>query len=154
MKKMDNFKKTEGILYNYNILEAEINILKLEIEAEQNEYEEYKSMVYGEKTGATNKINNVVENEVIHKEKIIRELTNLRNNKIKLKNKIDIALKTLTDTERELIELRYLNKNTMYWSQVADRLGVTEAYCKVNMRIDIINKLTPLIYLRDVRELN
>lgn len=153
MNKMDNFKKSEGILYNYNILTAEIDILKIEIEEVANEYQECKSMAYGEKTGATNKINNVVADEVIHKEKIIRELTRLRDNKINLKNKIDRALNILTDTERKIVELRYLSTNKKSWYEVASIIGVSEKHCCTKMRTDIINKISPLIFLKDSRRI-
>ena len=56
------FRKIENLLRNYNRLEAEIENIK----------EYYTGCVvigYSEKSGPTNKVNSMVEDEVIRKEK-------------------------------------------------------------------------------------
>ena len=72
MNDRDIFRDTEGVLYNYSMLKAEIHNLELEIEELKDEYQGISAISYEEKTGPTNKTSDSVANEVIHKENVIR----------------------------------------------------------------------------------
>ena len=56
------FRKIENLLRNYNRLEAEIENIKAY-------YTDCVVIGYSEKSGPTNKVNSMVEDEVIRKEK-------------------------------------------------------------------------------------
>ncbi|WP_243289299.1 hypothetical protein [Clostridium perfringens] len=63
------FIKIENLLRNYNRLEAEIKLIEGEIENIKEYYTGCVVIGYSEKSGPTNKINSMVEDEVIRKEK-------------------------------------------------------------------------------------
>lgn len=63
------FRKTENLLRNYNRLETEIKLIEGEIEDIKEYYTGCVVIGYSEKSGPTNKINSMVEDEVIRKEK-------------------------------------------------------------------------------------
>ena len=139
------FKGTESILYNYSMLKAEINNLELELEELENEYEGIGAMVYEERSGATNKISDSVANEIIFKEKEVYKLNKMKRSKEILLSKINNALEVLDDNERKVVHYRYLNgKRT--WMQVGEILAIDSNYCCNTLRVNIINKLSKMIF--------
>lgn len=92
MSNREVFKKTEGILYNYSMLKAEINNLKLEIEEIENEYGGIGAISYAERSGNTNKISDSVASEIIFKEKEFYKLNKIKKSKEILLSKINNAL--------------------------------------------------------------
>ena len=139
------FKKTERILYNYSMLKAEINNLGLEIEELENEYEGIGAISYEERSGKTNKISDSVANEIIFREKEIYRLNKMKRSKEILLSKINNALEVLDENERKVIHYRYLNgKRT--WMQVGEILSMDSNYCCNTLRVNIINKLSKVIF--------
>lgn len=149
-KKLDKniFRKTEATLYDYQMLESDIDYLTLEIKRVIENYKGCTGLdMSKEKTGATHKFNSDVENEVIHREKEIRNLKMDLNNKKTLKEQIDSVVNRLNDNERKLIELRYLNRNKLTWKQVAYILGFNADYVCKEMRRTAIEKIGRTIFL-------
>lgn len=145
MTNKELFKKTESILYNYSMLKAEINNLELELEELENEYEGIGAMVCEERSGATNKILDSVANEIIFKEKEVYKLNKMKRSKEILLSKINNALEVLDDNERKVVHYRYLNgKRT--WMQVGEILAIDSNYCCNTLRVNIINKLSKMIF--------
>lgn len=139
------FKKTESVLYNYQVTQAEINNLELEIEELENEFGGLGAISYEEKTGATNKISDSIASEIIHKEKESYKLNKMKRSREILLTKINNALDILDDTERKLIKYRYLEgKRT--WVQVGDILSLDSNYCCNTLRVSVINKLARIIF--------
>lgn len=139
------FKKTERILYNYSMLKAEINNLGLEIEELENEYEGIGAISYEERSGNTNKISDSVANEIIFREKEIYRLNKMKRSKEILLSKINNALEVLDENERKVVHYRYLNgKRT--WMQVGEILSMDSNYCCNTLRVNIINKLSKMIF--------
>ncbi|MEY8001191.1 sigma factor-like helix-turn-helix DNA-binding protein [Clostridium sp. Mt-5] len=140
----DNYRKLEGILYNYKNIKAEIKNIDLDMEDLQQEYTGCGSITYEEKAAPTNKFNSSVENEIISKEKQISYLQNMRDGKKRLIDKIDNALDALSENERKLIELRYFDK--LHFKEVAIRLNINDTYC-MQFKSKVINKLIPMIFI-------
>ena len=139
------FKKTERILYNYSMLKAEINNLELEIEEIENEYEGLGAISYEERSSVTNKISDSVANEIIFKSREVYRLNKIKRSKEILLNKINNALEALDDNERKVVHYRYLNgKRT--WMQVGEILSMDSNYCCNTLRVNIINKLSQMIF--------
>ena len=139
------FKKTERILYNYSMLKAEINNLGLEIEELENEYEGIGAISYEERSGNTNKISDSVANEIIFREKEVYRLNKMKRSKEILLSKINNALEVLDENERKVVHYRYLNgKRT--WMQVGEILSMDSNYCCNTLRVNIINKLSKMIF--------
>ena len=57
-------------------------------------------------------------------------------------NKIDNALKILSETELEIIKLRYFNP--IPWDNVSSKVGYSKGHCK-SLRVKAINKIKSLI---------
>lgn len=100
----DLFRRTEGLLYDYNNLVTQIELLKLDIEDMKREYAGCGAIEYKEKTGGTNKFNSSVENEVLEKERILKAYSSDLSRKIRLKRRIDAAIENLKHEERKLMQ--------------------------------------------------
>lgn len=139
-----NYRKVEGMLYNYKTIKAEIKNIDLEIEDIRNEYNGCAAIGYEEKSAPTNKFNSSVENEVVNREKQIKYFENLRNSKQRLIDKIDNALETLTVRELDIVHLRYFNKISN--QEVAKQIDLTEQrVCEI--KSNVINRLIDLLIL-------
>ena len=146
------FGKTEAILYDYNDLANKIELLKAEIKEMEEEYEGCSAIQYEEKTGSTNKFNSAVENEVMSREqKLIYYYKDL-NRKQTLKRRLDVAIESLKDEEKQLVELRYTNKRTLSWNQIARALKYSVDYCRKDLRCRIIKKLADTIFYNPYKQ--
>ena len=140
----DKFKNTEGLLYNYTSLKVKIKNLKLDLE--NIEFEDLQAIQYDQdKLSETNAFSSSVENNVIAKDKQIEII----NRKIKYYQntiaKIDNALENLSDSEKKLVEMRYLRSEPCPWLQIARemQLEVTNCYKRRN---NIINKIATMLF--------
>lgn len=146
------FRKTEGILYDYNDLTNKIELLKAEIKEIEEQYQGCSAIQYEEKTGSTNKFNSSVENEVMSREqKLICYYKDL-NKKQTLKRRLDIAIESLKEEEKQLVELRYTNKRTLSWNQIARALKYSVDYCRKDLRNRIIRKLADTIFYNPYKQ--
>lgn len=144
-KEQDLYKKTDGVLFNYKTIKAEIENLEIEIEDVKSEFDGVNAISYEEKTGPTNAFNSSVENELLKKEKLISKLLREKGCKERLIRKIDNALETLEDDEREVIELRCIER--MGWNKVSASIDRNGDYCG-KIKRDAVNKLSELIWIR------
>lgn len=137
------YKKTDGVLFNYKSIKAEISNLELDIEEIKSECEGCKAIGYDEKTGPTNAFNSTVENEVLKKEKILNKLIKEKRSKERLITKIDNALEPLEEIEKKIVELRCFKRYN--WSKVGALLNMDGDYCG-KIKRDIINEIAPVIW--------
>ncbi|EES50239.1 siderophore-interacting protein [Clostridium botulinum] len=145
MEDKDLYKKTDGVLFNYKAIKAEISNLDLEIEEIRDECDGVKGMTYEEKTGPTNAFNSTVENEVIKKEKEIVRLLKEKKSKERLITKIDNALESLEEEEKEIIKLRCFERKS--WNKVGMITNRDGDYCGKIKRA-AVNKLSELVWVR------
>lgn len=143
-KSQNLYKKTDGVLFNYRIIKAEINNLELEIEEIKSEIDGVKSIGYEERTGSTNAFNSSVENEVLKKEKLMHKLLKEKASKQRLINKVDNALNILDEEEREIIKLRCFDK--MGWNKVGILTNRDGDYCG-RIKRKAVNKLSELVWI-------
>ncbi|MCD2345797.1 hypothetical protein [Clostridium guangxiense] len=139
------FKKTEYALYNYKNLEIKIKNIEIDIENLKNDYTGITAISYEEKSSPTFKFNSSVENEVVKKEKLIKQLEGVKEYNLNLKRKIDNALKCLTSESYKLVELRYFTQPKKTWVAIGNEIKMDKDYC-CKKRCEIINKLAELIY--------
>lgn len=139
------FRKTEGALYNYKTLIAEVENLKIAISEEEKEYKGCSAITYEEKTAPTNKFNSTVENEVITKDKQLSRL----NEELEIKQlsikRIENALDPLVDREKEIVELKYFKK-LKTWEMVGERVNLSGDYCR-NLGKDIIRRVSKILFI-------
>ena len=140
----DKFKNTEGLLYSYNSLKVKVKNLKIDLE--NIEFDDLQAVQYDQdKLSDTYSFSSSVENNVIAKDKqieIINRKIRYYQNTI---NKIDNVLDSLSDTERKLVELRYLKSEPCLWTYIARELAVDLSTCHV-FRNKIINKISNMLF--------
>ena len=150
MKDKDLFRKTEGILYSYNDLLNDIDLVREDIKIVEEEYKGCTGIQYGEKRSATNKFVSSVEDEIIIKEKELKALKRKLNSMIRLKNRINTAVNKLSGVDRKIIELRYINKSTLGWNQIGRVVKFSEVHCRQRIRPRAIRKMmTTILYGED-----
>lgn len=138
-----NYRKLEGILYNYPILLAEIKKLKAEIEYIENEYQGVTEIdTTEEKTSETYSISSTVENEVIAREKRLGNKRNKLAKKRLEQIKIENLLNLLKEDDRKIIEFWYFKnwKN----NQIARELYISDSTCSIK-RKDAMSQLLKLL---------
>lgn len=145
MEDKNLYKKTDGVLFNYKTIKAEIFNLDLEIEELKEEYVGVSGISYEERTGKTNAFNSATENEVMKKEKEITRLLKEKKSKERLISKIDNALETLEEEEKEIIKLRCIERKS--WKIVGMITNRDGDYCGKIKRATV-NKLSELIWIR------
>ena len=137
------YKKTEAILYNYNLTKSEIKNINLEIEYIKNNYGELNSISYEERIKSTNKFSSIVENEFIKRENEIKKLENKKRVKEIEIEKVDIALSVLDERERTIIKMRYLEKYSV--QAIAARLNFSEPHTS-KIKNESVNKIAKLLF--------
>lgn len=144
---MSLYKKTEAMLYNFNKTKSEIKNIELDLELLKSEFDGVGAIVYEERTGATNKFNSSVENEVIVRESRIKRLEQLKRIKEIEIEKIENALSNLTQREQSIIQMRYFNKDNN--RIIAAKLDLTEEYVS-ELKKGIVNIMSETIFLNKV----
>lgn len=139
-----SYKDLEGILYNYKLIKAgiELNKYKLKnIELEDSE-DGVTAIGYEETSSKTNKFNSVVENATIKnieaKERIKKGLEKTITRDISTIQMMDLLLGGLNEAEREVIELFYIED--MSWTQVSFKTNYSPSWCQ-ELRCKAINKM-------------
>ena len=143
MININNYKKTEYMLYNYKNMQAEIKNILLEIEDIENSYRGIGAMQYDDMPKA-HSTKSSVEREIEQKEKRIEYLNNLMIKKENIIKRIDNALEVLLESEHNLINMCYFEKRKV--KDVAIELDVTEQTICRNKSI-LINKLSKLMFI-------
>ena len=143
------YESVEKLLYNYNMLKANIEIADKQLE--ELKYEDGMTGISydGEKTGKTYKFHSQTEDAAMMNIGI-EEL--LKKRKERIQNKIDIIdrlLQGLNDTERTIIEMHYI-KGKQWW-QIAYEVKYSERHCR-RIRTDAICKLAVGLYGEEVLE--
>lgn len=151
MTEKDKYRKTEGVLYNYKKIKAEIDNLELEIAEIESEYIGCEAITYEEKTCPTNKFNSSVENELEYKRKLIDRLVREKEKNQRLLTKVDNAIDTLEGNELRVIQLRFFperNERKKSWDEIGDILNLTIDHCRALKR-QAIKKMLKIIYIAD-----
>lgn len=144
-KEQDLYKKTDGVLFNYKTIKAEINNIEIEIEELQEEFNGVGAVGYSERSSPTNAFNSSVENEILKKEKEINRLLKEKRNKERLISKIDNAIETLEYEEKEIIKLRCFERRS--WNTVGSLTNRDGDHCS-KIKREAVKKLSELIWIR------
>lgn len=150
MKVKDKYyKSVEKLLYNYNMLKINIEILNHQLEELKKE-EGMKGVAYDDvKISETNKFHSQTEETAI-KNIELEKLINKK--KEKLQNKLDTLDKLtegLNKVEREIIRMYYIEGKQ--WWQIAYEVKYSERHCR-RIRSEAIGKLAVGLYGEEVLE--
>ncbi len=143
------YKSVEKLLYNYNMLKINIEILSHQLEELKKE-EGVKGVAYDDvKISKTNKFHSQTEETAINN----IELEKLINKKKeKLQSKLDMLDKLtegLNKVEREIIRMYYIEGKQ--WWQIAYEVKYSERHCR-RIRSEAICKLAVGLYGEEVIE--
>ncbi|MGU8559115.1 sigma factor-like helix-turn-helix DNA-binding protein [Clostridium perfringens] len=113
-KQKENVKK---LLSNYKTMKVQIECIDYEIELLKEHIEFLKELRDSD--------NYIIESnkEIEHKRAIKKRLEECINS-------IDKALNELGDTERKIVELRYLECEKHTWKEIGNIVGYSEIYCR------------------------
>lgn len=135
---LNNYKRVEDLLRNYKMFKVNITNIESEIEFVKNDISVNGIDYAGISVSPTNVIKSISESKALC---IIEEVDRLEKEVTvnrKLIDKIDRTLNGLEETERIIVEEKYIN--SLQWWQVACKVGYGERQCR-RMRNNAINKL-------------
>lgn len=139
-----SYKGLEGILYNYRLIKAGIEINKCKISNIELEDPEdgVAAIGYSEKISKTNKFNSAVEDATIRnietKEKMKKDLEKAIARDTNTIQMVDLLLENLNEAEREVIELFYIKDMT--WVQVSMKTNYSTSWCQ-ELRCKAMDKM-------------
>lgn len=121
-------EKVKKLLSNYKTMKVQIECIDYEIELLKEYIEFLKELRDSD--------NYIIENnkEIEHKRAIKKRLEDCINS-------IDKALNELGDTERKIVELRYLEGEKHTWREIGNIVGYSEIYCRKGLLDKSLNIL-------------
>ena len=145
--KDSRFRKVERVLYDLPKLRVEVQNLRLDLE-DAKEIVGIRGASGNEKAGSsTNAFSSVVENEVLQREKDLRNkiatITHELQRKERELQRIENALKLLTEKEMLIVEFRYFKDYSI--NRVCDLLDITPTTFNKRRKRIVEDKLIPLI---------
>ncbi|EDT15058.1 sigma factor-like helix-turn-helix DNA-binding protein [Clostridium perfringens] len=110
-------EKIKKLLSNYKTMKVQIECIDYEIELLKEHIEFLKEFRDSD--------NYIIESnkEIEHKRAIRKRLEECINS-------IDNALNEMSDTERKIVELRYLEGEKHTWKEIGNVIGYSEIYCR------------------------
>ncbi|AXH51134.1 DNA-binding protein [Clostridium perfringens] len=121
-------EKIKKLLSNYKTMKVQIECIDYEIELLKEYIEFLKELRDSD--------NYIIESnkEIEHKRAIKKRLEDCINS-------IDKALNELGDTERKIVELRYLEGEKHTWREIGNIVGYSEIYCRKGLLDKSLNIL-------------
>ena len=143
------YKSVEKLLYNYNMLKINIEILSHQLEELKKE-EGMKGVAYDDvKISKTNKFHSQTEEAAINNIEL-EKLINKKKEKLQRKlDMLDKLTEGLNKVEREIIRMYYIEGKQ--WWQIAYEVKYSERHCR-RIRSEAICKLAVGLYGEEVIE--
>jgi len=145
------YKSVEKLLYNYNMLKINIEILSHQLEELKKE-EGMKGVAYDDvKISKTNKFHSQTEEAAINNIEL-EKLINKKKEKLQRKlDMLDKLTEGLNKVEREIIRMYYIEGKQ--WWQIAYEVKYSERHCR-RIRSEAICKLAVGLYGEEVIEMS
>ncbi|WP_291653808.1 RNA polymerase subunit sigma [Clostridium sp.] len=126
------------MLYDYRRNKIEIKNLKLDLEILENDYTGVENIGYEERSSKTYKFNSSVENEIVRREKEMRDIKReIRLKEIQIQ-RIDDTIEVLSERENYIIKEFYFNNNQIKY--ISMDLSLAETYCST-LKTEALKKL-------------
>ncbi|NLI90181.1 MAG: hypothetical protein GX366_07225 [Epulopiscium sp.] len=142
-KKIDYIKETKKILYRYNHLLAQLDLLEQELEyIESNDGMtgiRYCPTPPSQTNAISSKVEDVGISNAMNREVLTSNIRSLERDI----TRIDRTLETLNYNEREIIKHRYMGRKP--WDYVADIVGYSEKHCQ-RMGGNAVRKISTLLF--------
>ncbi|HHX62336.1 MAG TPA: DUF722 domain-containing protein [Epulopiscium sp.] len=135
---------TRKMLYNYSNLATDLYIRQLELEHVRTN-DGISSATYDDVGGMggdnTSKVEKVGERNMMQAEELEEAISEIRLNI----DRIDKVLEVLMDTEREVIEKRFISRNKKDWCIIAEDLGYSVRQAQ-RIEKQALTKITSLLF--------
>lgn len=139
----DYYKETEDLLSNYKMIQISIENMQEEIEYLKKEDGMTGISYDGINTSPTHKFNSITEDTALSNSEKIYYLEHSIEKDKRLLERIDRAMKGLSEVERIILDQKYIEGKQ--WWQVAYEAGYSESHSK-SIRRKAIKKLIMGIY--------
>lgn len=132
------------MLYNYSSLATDLYIKRLELEYTKTN-DGIVSATYDDVGGAggdnTSKVEKIGERNILQASELGKTIKQIKLNI----DRIDKVLEVLADTEREVIENRFINRDRKDWCIIADDLGYSIRQVQ-RIEKQALTKITSLLF--------
>lgn len=145
MKKNKYMQATRKMLYNYSGLLIELRLKEQELECIKTN-SGVGGIVYDptgdcQTNAIRSKVEDVGEMNMEQEERLRDDINALRMNI----EKINTVLEVLSEFEKAIIQLRYIDSDKKDWGYVADTLGYSQKHCQ-RMGRHAVMKITSLLF--------
>ncbi|MCX0356118.1 DNA-binding protein [Clostridium perfringens] len=121
-------EKSKKLLSNYKTMKAQIECIDYEIELLKEHIEFLKEL-------------RDTESSIIESNKEIEHKIAIRKRLEDCINSVDKSLNELSNTERKIVELRYLEGKKHTWKEIGNIVGYSEIYCRKGLLDKSLNIL-------------
>ncbi|ELC8463710.1 MAG: DNA-binding protein [Clostridium perfringens] len=122
-------EKVKKLLSNYKTMKAQIECIDYEIKLLKDHIEFLKELRNS-------------ESYIIESNKEIEYKIAIKKRLEEFINSIDKALNELSNTERKIVELRYLEREKYTWNEIGNVVGYSSIYC----RKELFDKCLKVLY--------
>ncbi|EGT4140854.1 DNA-binding protein [Clostridium perfringens] len=123
-------EKVKKLLSNYKTMKVKIECIDYEIELLKEHIEFLKEL-------------RDTERSIIESNKEIEHKRAIRKRLVDCINSIDKALNKLGDTERKIVEIRYLEGKKHTWKEISSIVEYSSDYCRKEM----LDKILKIIFI-------
>lgn len=88
---------------------------------------------------------NILESQI----KVLKDSEKLEE-KIELKERIDIAIDSLNEVEKKVIELKYRNKRKLSWNDISTVTNFCESYCRKQIKSRAVEQIARIVFANEV----
>lgn len=121
-------EKVKKLLSSYKTMKLQVECIDYEINLIKDNIEVLKDL-------------RNTENYIIERNKEIEYKLKIKKRLQDCINSIDNALNELSDTERKIVELRYLEGKKHTWKEIASIVGYSSDYCRKEMLDLVLNNI-------------
>ncbi|OPF51532.1 hypothetical protein BH721_01435 [Clostridium baratii] len=88
---------------------------------------------------------NILESQI----KVLSDDEKIKEKK-ELKERIDIAIDSLDEVEKKVLELKYINKRKLSWKEIAKTMNFSACYCRQKIKERALNQITKIIFINEI----
>lgn len=88
---------------------------------------------------------NILESQI----KVLSDDEKIKEKK-ELKERIDIAIDSLDEVDRKVIELKYRNKRKLNWNDISAVTNFCESYCRKQIKFRAIEQIAKIVFADEI----
>lgn len=100
-----------------------------------------------------------MDKEIIKKTENLLKNYNILESQIKVcddeklkekKETIDIAIDSLNETEKKVIDLKYREKRKYSWNDISKKINFCESYCRYQIKLRALEQIANIVFANEV----